>query len=207
LIVAKRNLGVNNGNWQGGDKRDKRATGKAAPDPTEIEDGQTKFFLEREREWMRMCAEVEGAPAFLAWYDNNDNVPARGQASARILLIQAHYEALKVTHADAFYWLGVEKQEAINCIQIEGRESFVAWWNDDANFPNDPTPKERVEMIRARITAYLNDDGTTQVQARMRELKQALMMKRAVNLKEVTNEMAELGNTIQNVGAEINDEV
>jgi hypothetical protein len=200
--MSKRAVGVLNGNWSGGDRnrKDEYVHNDARE---QIEKGQTQYFLEKESEWMGKCAEVEGVDSFMAWYNDGANVPnEKVQASVRIELVKAHYEALKLTHAAAFYWLTVEKQEAENCIQIEGRDGFAEWWNSDA-FPQHTTPKERVELIRARIEAFLASDGTTQVQARVRELQQAIIAKKATNISEVVNEMAELGNHLQRAGVEI----
>ena len=156
--------------------------------------------------WMEKCAEVEGMESFSAWWDDENNVPVFGRPSSRILLLKARYESLKVTHADAFYWLNVERQEARKCMQIEGPEAFCVWWNDDRNFPASTTPKERVELIRARITAFLTDGGTTQVQARARAIQQAIVTGKAANHGEIVNELAEIGNHLQRVGVPMSGE-
>lgn len=158
-----------------------------------------------EDEWMEKCAEVQGNENFMVWYRDDNNVPPYGQSRDRVALLQAHYKTLKVTHADAFYWLEVETQEVEKCMQIEGRDGFREWWESDT-FPTNTTPKERVELIRARIANFLTNDSTTQVQARVREIQQALIEKKATNISEVTNELAELRNHLQKVGVEISGE-
>lgn len=193
--MSKRAVGVLNGNWKDGEYARQQ-----------VNLGQTQYFLEKESEWMGKCAEIEGVDSFMVWYNDGANVPnEKTQASIRIELVKAHYETLRVTHAAAFYWLTVEKQEAENCIQIEGKDGFNEWWNSEA-FPQYATPKERVELIRARIEAFLTSDGTTQVQARVRELQQAIITKKATNVSEVRNELAELSNHLQKVGVEISGE-
>lgn len=160
-------------------------------------------WLKVEKDWMNKCAIVEGSESFRAWYEDDTNIPAYGKASDRVLLLQAHHEALKSTHAAEFYWLKVEDQEAENCIEIEGRAGFSEWWNSVA-FP--ASPKERVDLIRARIATFLQSDGTTQVQARVREIQQALIEKKAKNISEVRHELADLQNHLQSAGVEISGE-
>lgn len=158
-----------------------------------------KDWLAEERKWMERCAEVEGLATFQTWYDDDSNVPAFVRPSVRVSLLTAHYNGLKLTHADAFYWLEVESQEVRKCIQIEGHEGFTQWWNGET-FPVNTTPKERVDLIRARITQFLTSAGTVQVQDRVRAIQQAIVENKATNRSEVLNELAELSNHLQQVG-------
>jgi hypothetical protein len=60
----------------------------------ESERARLDALLEAERDLMEKCIDIEGAPAFWEWYNNDETIPRHGSTKDRIELVRAHLDAL-----------------------------------------------------------------------------------------------------------------
>ncbi len=84
----------------------------------EIEDAQNKQYheswLKQEEEAIQFCVAIEGPEAFMAWYENDNNIPPIGSVVKRVELLRAHWQELK---ADARYTM-VDRLVGEECADI-----------------------------------------------------------------------------------------